>query len=469
MRNRFLLIFLLSFVCTEALAVPAYLSQQGRLLQTDLEPLGGVADLTFRLYSSTDAQVAIWTETINVSFDNGFYSVILGTTTQLSTEIFDGSELYMTVAVSGEEEFDQRIRLTSVPYSIRANFADKGDWPEEDDDLATKSYVDENSIGPHDHNDIYYIRTDVEELISEKANLDHEHDSYHTRTEVEELLAGKADLDHEHEGYLVESDLSTVSLTGNFSDLLEIPEGLADGDDNTTYSVDLGLTMEDNVISVNPGSVQSRVAETCEVGSTIREISSDGTVVCEPGYTDSQAREALGEQLGEIDETIANLRDDIDSNTTAIDDIDTTHIGDLADLFRYLTVDTDSNTITISGADVHFAQKFYGNNLTFRNCGDTYSCTPRECLDLCADHGERMAFVDEVYAFASEKRHRCAHMWMLDRNNLDQPVSGYPMYANRTTSGCGRRNTGDIPRIEALSVDNWDSTREFDCACATIN
>ena len=104
-----------------AYGVPAYLSHQGRILDTEAQPLSGSADVTFRLYSSSTGGSALWTQTLTLTFDNGFYSVVLGPgTPDLSSDLFDGAELYLGVTLSGVDEFVPRSKLSSVPYAFRA-------------------------------------------------------------------------------------------------------------------------------------------------------------------------------------------------------------------------------------------------------------------------------------------------------------------------------------------------------------
>ncbi|MFH1466228.1 MAG: hypothetical protein ABIO70_17720 [Pseudomonadota bacterium] len=157
------------------------------------------------------------------------------------------------------------------------------------------------------------------------------------------------------------------------------------------------------------------------------------------------------------------------------------HLPDLDGLFTLLEVDSAAALLTldadldVTGAasvseTLEVADNITGENLVFRQCdGGTYLCTPMECLQECIDHGERMATEDELYAYASAGLNHCGYVWHLDSANLDYPVRGYPMYSNRTTSGCGSTGTGDIPRIVGKSVGTWADTTSVDCACATIN
>ncbi len=135
--------------------------------------------------------------------------------------------------------------------------------------------------------------------------------------------------------------------------------------------------------------------------------------------------------------------------------------------------DTIQNTADIDSVAVD--QHLYTKRLQFHQCGGTsYNCTPMECLALCQANGERMAFTDEVLARASEGQNLCSFHWMIERtaNGQDSfPVSAYPMYSNRTTSGCGPLNTGDVPRLGGYwkPSNDWASTSTYNCACATLN
>ena len=123
MKRIFFTILLLTFMApTNSFSVPAMLSHQGHIVQSDGEPMVGVIELVFTLYNSNDTEV--WTETIPLAFDNGDYSVILGEENSISDSILSNEELYLGVAVQGQPEFSPRHRVVSVPYALRAEVAD---------------------------------------------------------------------------------------------------------------------------------------------------------------------------------------------------------------------------------------------------------------------------------------------------------------------------------------------------------
>jgi hypothetical protein len=64
--------------------------------------------------------------------------------------------------------------------------------------------------------------------------------------------------------------------------LMDVPEGFSDGLDNdTTYSAGSGLVLSTGTFSIDSDFTQRRVSSGCDVGSTIRTINEDGSVVCQ--------------------------------------------------------------------------------------------------------------------------------------------------------------------------------------------
>ena len=74
--------------------------------------------------------------------------------------------------------------------------------------------------------------------------------------------------------------------TAPWSGLTDRPAGLDDGDDDTTYTAGDGLTLNRYDIRGRSSTyIQRRVTGSCAVGSTIRSINEDGSVICETDAT----------------------------------------------------------------------------------------------------------------------------------------------------------------------------------------
>ena len=166
-------------------AVPTSLRHSGHILQSNNEPLSGSSNVTFTLYNNADQ--ILWSEEISVTFDDGHYSVELNT-----DDVFDSSTVFLGVTLEGQEEFTPRVRLTSVPYAFRSGVAQQAVEPAENSNIATNTYVDE-------------------EILS------HTHDSYTTSTELQ-TSDGDAP--------------NTGSNLVSWNNLVDVPEGFADGSDD---------------------------------------------------------------------------------------------------------------------------------------------------------------------------------------------------------------------------------------------
>lgn len=114
--------FLLTvLIPASTLAIPGLLNQQGHILDSTGVPMTGSADVTFALYNTPTEGSAQWSQTLGVTFDNGFYAVVLGSeSSPLDTDLFDGSDLFLGITLDGQAEFIPRDKITAVPYTFRA-------------------------------------------------------------------------------------------------------------------------------------------------------------------------------------------------------------------------------------------------------------------------------------------------------------------------------------------------------------
>ncbi|MBN4050438.1 hypothetical protein JYT28_01685, partial [Desulfobulbus sp. AH-315-M07] len=107
-------------------AVPTIIGQQGRVYDVDTdEPIEGDLTITFALYDTKDApiQSPVWTEQHDLTLDKGYFSVALGSVTDLDTSFFDGASMYLSMTIAGDEQMTPRLEVGSVPYALVCNDA----------------------------------------------------------------------------------------------------------------------------------------------------------------------------------------------------------------------------------------------------------------------------------------------------------------------------------------------------------
>src|SRR6185436_19501277 len=78
----------------DALASPWSGVHQGRLFDAADAPFSGNLPVTFTVYDAAVDGNMLWTETVDVVFDEGYYSVALGESAAFDEFVFDGSVRY---------------------------------------------------------------------------------------------------------------------------------------------------------------------------------------------------------------------------------------------------------------------------------------------------------------------------------------------------------------------------------------
>jgi hypothetical protein len=104
-----------------AAKVPETLTHQGRLYDAKQQPINATLDVQIALYDAKDGTTPIWSEDHSVTFEDGYFSVQLGSLTPFSEAVFDGSVRYMGITVGGDPEMTPRATVGSVPYALMAN------------------------------------------------------------------------------------------------------------------------------------------------------------------------------------------------------------------------------------------------------------------------------------------------------------------------------------------------------------
>jgi trimeric autotransporter adhesin len=104
---------------------PQLLNYQGRLTDTNGNPLNGSYSIQFLIYNDPAAGTTIWSEahgTVNVT--DGVYQVLLGSVTPFPPDLFTASiDRYLELIVAGET-LTPRTRFTSVSYALQSMHSD---------------------------------------------------------------------------------------------------------------------------------------------------------------------------------------------------------------------------------------------------------------------------------------------------------------------------------------------------------
>lgn len=111
---------------TAVAAVPATLTQQGRILDKDGVPVSSKVHFVFTVYNDVKASKpanALWAEEQDITLDDGYFSTQLGSVTPIPDTVFDGSVRYLGVTVGNDAEMAPRQAITSVPYALVAGVA----------------------------------------------------------------------------------------------------------------------------------------------------------------------------------------------------------------------------------------------------------------------------------------------------------------------------------------------------------
>lgn len=99
------------------------INYQGYLTDSSGNPVNDPLDMVFRLYNVESGGEALWTETQSaVAVSDGLFSVLLGSGTPISTEIIaNNDDLWLGIAVGGDEEMSPREKIASAPYALLTN------------------------------------------------------------------------------------------------------------------------------------------------------------------------------------------------------------------------------------------------------------------------------------------------------------------------------------------------------------
>ena len=122
------MVWLVGVLTPPALAVPVALSTQGRILDADGQPLEGPVQVAFRIMDAEADGEVLWSDSLTLDLDNGFYATRLGDedgAAPLASDVLDQSPLWLELQLDGEAPMTPRLSLDSVPYARLAERAEE--------------------------------------------------------------------------------------------------------------------------------------------------------------------------------------------------------------------------------------------------------------------------------------------------------------------------------------------------------
>lgn len=128
---RFTLVFLigafLTVLSSEGFCqIPRQISYQGLLVSPNGIPIGnGKHVLKISLYDAPGAPFDIYNESIETQTNNGLFSLIIGAITPIPASLDFSKQYWLGVSVDGGTEMVPRTALTSVPYALHAEVAER--------------------------------------------------------------------------------------------------------------------------------------------------------------------------------------------------------------------------------------------------------------------------------------------------------------------------------------------------------
>jgi hypothetical protein len=102
---------------------PMKINHQGRLFDPSMTAVNGPHTMTFSVYSAATGGSPLWTESQDLTFEDGYYATTLGAVTPFAHDLFAGSTMYLSIQIDNDAEMTPREPVDSVPYSMVASNA----------------------------------------------------------------------------------------------------------------------------------------------------------------------------------------------------------------------------------------------------------------------------------------------------------------------------------------------------------
>ncbi len=114
------IIISLGFVCLLNSQIPQLVNYQGIITNDAGDEITGTRNIQFLIYDAATSGSLLWSETQNVSIEEGLFNILLGSDVPIPYELFEESERYLAIKVETDSEMLPRQRLTSVGYAFHS-------------------------------------------------------------------------------------------------------------------------------------------------------------------------------------------------------------------------------------------------------------------------------------------------------------------------------------------------------------
>jgi len=120
------IVVLFLFICISTYsATPQLINYQAAVSNSAGNPLDTTVTVIFSIYDGPSSLIPLWSETHNsLVISEGRLSVLLGTITPISDQLFSDTGRYIGIKIGGDNEMTPRSRLLSVPYALRLETID---------------------------------------------------------------------------------------------------------------------------------------------------------------------------------------------------------------------------------------------------------------------------------------------------------------------------------------------------------
>ena len=130
---------LVTFVAITVDGQSPMINYQGKVTDSDGQPLDGTYSIQFCIYDQETGGTALWSETQSVEVQNGIFNILLGSVDDFPSNLFNGAERWLQLEIEGEV-LSSRQQIVSVVYALRADKANESDYADDSDRLDGHDY-----------------------------------------------------------------------------------------------------------------------------------------------------------------------------------------------------------------------------------------------------------------------------------------------------------------------------------------